>query len=140
MSVDSSIPRLTRALEDDARFEAAILFGSAAAGALRPDSDVDVAVLYTNEDARRSVNDELVTVLGRLGLAGGRDVHLVDVERADVELRRSVFARGRTLFDRGDGSRLRQLLARTLQEYFDWEYARAVIDAAQRRRLEAARG
>ncbi|NIR31471.1 MAG: nucleotidyltransferase domain-containing protein [Gammaproteobacteria bacterium] len=139
MSEDSLTSQLATALEGDARLEAAILFGSAAAGALRADSDVDVAVLYADEDARRSVNGELLSVLGRLGLAAGRDVHLVDLERADCELRRSIFARGQTLFDRS-GGRLRQLLARTLQEYFDWEYARAVIDAAQRRRLEAARG
>lgn len=139
MSDDSAVSRLTAALERDLRFDAAILFGSAAAGALRPDSDVDVAVFYADEGGRHSVNGEILTVLGHLGLAARRDVHLIDLERADPELRRSIFARGHMLFDRSAG-RLRELLVRTLQEYFDWEYARAVIDAAQRRRLDGARG
>jgi len=139
MGEPHSVSALAAALEDESRLDAAILFGSAAAGALRPDSDVDVAVLYADDDARRSAESELLTLLGRLGLTVGRDVHLVDLENADPELRRSIFARGRALFDRS-GGRLRRLLERTLREYFDWEYARAVIDAAQRRRLGVGRG
>jgi hypothetical protein len=59
---------------------------------------------------------------------------LIDLEQADCGFRRRIFATGTTLFDRSEG-RLRNLLASTLIEYFDWAYARNVIDTAQRRRL-----
>jgi len=45
---------LTRTLEADPRFYAAVLFGSAARDALHADSDVDVAVMYADRSARKS--------------------------------------------------------------------------------------
>ena len=41
----------------DTRFSATVLFGSAAAGRTRPQSDVDVAVLYAGDEARRQVDE-----------------------------------------------------------------------------------
>jgi hypothetical protein len=100
---------------------------------------VDVAVIYADAKARESVEQSLLMMLGRLGAAAGRDVHLIDLERADCALRRKIFASGLTLFDRINGRR-RDLAVQTLLEYFDWEYARRVIDESYRRRLGSALG
>ena len=126
-------------LKAEHRIVAAILFGSVARGTPRPDSDVDVAVLAADAKAGASLARDLIDVLGTLGLAAGRDVHLVDLARADPALRRSVFAHGPVLFDRSEG-RLRELEVRTLLECFDDEYLRRLIDAGHDRRLERARG
>ena len=130
---------LVAALETERRVAAAILFGSAARGTSRPDSDVDVAVLAAGAEAGASLARDLIDVLGTLGLAAGRDVHLVELARADPPLRRSVFAHGRVLFDRSEG-RLRELEVRTLLECFDDEYLRRLIDEGHERRLERALG
>lgn len=130
---------LLKVLLADGRVAAAIVFGSAARGSLRGDSDFDVAVLTTDADARAQLGHELLETLGILGQAVRRDVHLVDLEDADPTLRRTVFATGRRLFDRS-GGRLRDLETRTLLEYLDGEHHRRLIDAGQRRRLERALG
>ena len=105
--------------EEDARFAAAVLFGSAARGMLRSDSDVDVAVLYVNDEAREQVEHNLTTVLGKLAMACGRDVHLIDLDRVSSDVGRAIFAEGKTLFDRSQ-TRLREVHARVLRDYFDW--------------------
>ena len=78
-------------------------------------------------------------LLGRFGVIAGRDVHLIDVSRADCARRRTVFDTGRTLFDRS-GKGLHDLQLSTLLEYFDWAYARQIIDAGIRARLGPAYG
>jgi len=123
----------------DPRFSAAIVFGSVARGTQRADSDLDLAVVYADAEARDSVEGELLTVLGRLAFATGRDVHLLDLERVDASLRRAVFESGTVLIDRAR-RRLRDLRAATGIEYLDWAYARSVVDAAHARRLAARDG
>lgn len=130
---------LLKVLRADERISAAILFGSAARGALRADSDVDVAILAADADARARLEHDLLDTLGKLGLAARRDVHLIDLEDVDPALRRAIFADGRRLFDRS-GGRLRELEIGTLIEYLDGEYHRRLIDEGQRRRLERALG
>ena len=128
-----------QALRSDPRLAAAILFGSAVRGRLRADSDVDLAILAMDTDAQARLETDLLATLGAYGRVARRDVHLVDLERADPALRRSIFEHGRVLFDRS-GGRLRALEVRTLIEYFDGEYMRRIIDEGHRRRLEQALG
>ena len=139
MSRPIDLSDLTGVVEDDHRFAAAIVFGSVARGMSRPDSDLDLAILYADDDARETVERDLLTVLGRLALAAHRDVHLIDLERCDAGLRRAVFESGRVLVDRAQ-RRLRDLRAATGIEYLDWAYARKVADAAHARRLAARDG
>jgi predicted nucleotidyltransferase len=137
MSSLPTIVGLADALQSDPRVSAALLFGSVARGQARPESDVDIAVLYAGPSARDSFNRELLTVLGRLSIAAQRDVHLIDLEQVDCAFRRKIFATSETLFDRSRG-RLRNLLAATLIEYFDGAYTRNVIDAGHREKLGLA--
>ncbi len=125
----STLAPAAEVLQQDGRFVAAFVFGSGACGELRADSDLDVAVVYADEAARRSAEADLLTVLGRLALAAGRDVHIVDLEAAGHVLRFQVFRHGRVLFDR-DPRRTGRLIERTLIKRFDWEYAMRVIDRA----------
>ncbi len=67
---------LRRALIGRRDVQLALLFGSQATGRSRPDSDVDVAVLAPSADWYGLMND--------LTDALGRDVHLVDLQRAGV--------------------------------------------------------
>jgi predicted nucleotidyltransferase len=133
------IAELTRQLQDDPRIAAAVVFGSFARGTPRADSDIDVGILPVDVAAGASLAAAHHTRLGQLGTALARDVHLVDLGSADPALRRTIFARGVLLFDRSAGA-LVQAQARALIDYFDGEYLRRVIDIAQRRQLETARG
>ncbi len=68
-----------------------------------------------------------------------RDVHLVDLERIDEDLRHSIFASGKRLFDRSHG-RLPELHPASLIAYVDAEYLRRMIDRLHRDKLERAGG
>jgi uncharacterized protein len=72
------------------------LFGSEARGQARPDSDVDLAALFS-----RPVDpEELLTAQLDLELQLGRKVDLVDVRRSSSILGRQVLQHGRLLLDR----------------------------------------
>jgi uncharacterized protein len=139
MVSDVKLAAVTDLLQADVAIAAAILFGSAARGQLRTDSDLDLAVLYVNDSARQSAMENQLVELGSLGVAAGRDVHLIDLQSADSALRRSIFASGICLFDRSNGA-MRQLEHHTVIEYVDWEYARRIVDAGQRQQLELSNG
>ncbi|GMV44007.1 MAG: hypothetical protein AMXMBFR64_57230 [Myxococcales bacterium] len=70
------------------------LFGSAAAGAMRSDSDVDVAVL-TADPARRIPAVERWALAADLARRLGRDVDLVDLRAAPTVLQMQVVSTGR---------------------------------------------
>jgi predicted nucleotidyltransferase len=78
------VDRIRRALAVDPPLRLAILFGSGARGALRPDSDVDVGIIPC--DADLSLRDEL-DLQARLARACARDVDLVRLDRAPTRLR-----------------------------------------------------
>lgn len=67
--------RLIEALRDVPGLAAAVLFGSAAAGRLRADSDIDVALLFAH--AAIPAPFDLLDLRGTLEIAVGRDVDLV---------------------------------------------------------------
>lgn len=72
------------------------LFGSAAADALRPDSDVDVAVL-TDDPRRRIPPLERWALQQALGRRVRRDVDVVDLRAATTVLQMQVVTTGRRL-------------------------------------------
>jgi predicted nucleotidyltransferase len=69
----------------------AVLFGSAARDALRPDSDVDIAMLPTSPDLALAEELALQAVLER---AAGRTVDLVRLDRSTVLVRWRVAREG----------------------------------------------
>jgi predicted nucleotidyltransferase len=82
----------------------AYLFGSRAEGTARPDSDHDVAVLFT--DATPAL-DATVRLAADLAAVLGTEVDVVDLSRAELELRGHVAERGRLLYSVDEPRRVR---------------------------------
>jgi predicted nucleotidyltransferase len=73
----------------------AYLFGSRAEGTARPGSDHDVAALFTDP---RPALDATVRLGAHLAGVLGTEVDVVDLDRAELELRGRVAERGRLLY------------------------------------------
>ncbi|MEW6229485.1 MAG: nucleotidyltransferase domain-containing protein [Bacillota bacterium] len=90
-----------------------VLFGSAATGkAFRPESDVDLAFLrdgFLNDYDRFLLAQELAVILGR-------EVDLIDLDRASTVLRAEVIRTGRTVYE-GDRGRAMFWRMRALKDY-----------------------
>lgn len=94
----------------------AYLFGSAATGKMRSDSDVDIAV-----DAGRKLDPmTLGRVAGKLERTLGRDVDLVDILRAPPRLRKSILDHGEVLAAPDNHARL-EFEMYTPKIYADWK-------------------
>jgi predicted nucleotidyltransferase len=81
------------ALPAETEIAAVYLFGSAAAGRLRPDSDVDIAFLGAGAVDPIVAYDAAQRLASRLG----RDVDLIDLRRTSTILRGHIVADGRRL-------------------------------------------
>jgi predicted nucleotidyltransferase len=98
---------------------AAYLFGSVARGTARPESDVDVGLLYAEEPppGLEGLAFHLEAELERLL---HRPVQVVVLNRAPVDLARRVLRDGKLLLDR-DRSRRVGFEVRTRREFWDLE-------------------
>jgi hypothetical protein len=95
----------------------AYLFGSYARGEERPNSDVDVAVLFP-ADASSTLIGPLAALRGDLERSLGRQVDLIDMRRAPVDLIHRILREGHLLVERDRAERVRfEVQARN--EYFD---------------------
>ncbi len=97
------------------------VFGSAARGALRADSDVDVAVRF----AARPTLDGLAALALNLERAAGRRVDVIDLDTAPPLLLREVVKEGRLLFAASDDERVAFETA-ALARYADTAHLRHV--------------
>lgn len=82
----------------------AYLFGSRAEGTARPQSDHDVAVLFTRAEPAFDATERLAA---DLAAPLGTRVDVVDLARADLELRGRVAESGRLLFSADEAARVR---------------------------------
>jgi predicted nucleotidyltransferase len=98
---------------------AAYLFGSVARGTARPDSDVDVGVLYS-ADPPRTLAGLPFGLEGDLESALGLPVQLVVLNHAPVDLIVRVLWDGKLLVDR-DRSRRIEFEVRSRNEFWDLE-------------------
>jgi predicted nucleotidyltransferase len=113
--VDLGIPSSVGRLLAEAGVEVAILFGSAANGRMRPDSDTDIGILGSvghdlDIDAELALGAALERVLGR-------EVDLVRLDTASTLLRFEA-SRGRCLHEAREGA-FADFVARALLEYED---------------------
>jgi predicted nucleotidyltransferase len=118
-AIESKLRGLLTARAEADRIAAAYLFGSVARGTQRPDSDVDVGVLYSQDPPK--------TLLGMgfgleadLESALGLPVQLVVLNYAPVDLIVRVLRDGKLLVDR-DRSRRIQFEVRSRNEFWDLE-------------------
>lgn len=82
----------------------AYLFGSRAEGTARPQSDHDVAVLFARAEPAFDATERLAA---DLAAPLGTRVDVVDLARADLELRGRVAESGRLLFSADEAARVR---------------------------------
>jgi hypothetical protein len=99
--------------------QAAYIFGSVVTGRSRPDSDVDVAVLVSDEVTRGNTFEyrlelmaDLMTVLKR------NDVDLILLNQAPPLLAHRVLKKGRLIFERSASARV-AFQVRTVNRYLD---------------------
>lgn len=95
---------------------AAYLFGSAARGELRDDSDLDVGVLLAQ--ARPSAIDACLLLEERIERLMGRRAQVVDLQRVPADLVQRVLRDGILLIDRDPATRVR-FEVRRRNEWFD---------------------
>ena len=121
--------RIAAALAPEKHVRFALLFGSAATGTLRDDSDIDVAVATgarLEPKARRRIVE-------RIAAAAGRPVDLVDLASAGEALVGRVLREGRPIVQRDRGLR-GTLLAKRLIDHADFGGLRDRLLAERRRR------
>jgi predicted nucleotidyltransferase len=140
----SLVSRLLEALRKQPNLRLAVLFGSVARGAQRPDSDLDLLVRFRRDDHRARA--DLVDAVHE---ASGRRVQLVSVEQAEGAplLLADVLSDGRVLVDRDrDWPRLkrseRQINSRARAEderlqRLAWEAPDALEQIASRLTVES---
>ncbi len=116
--------------------QAVYLFGSHATGRLHFESDVDLAVVPTNSDARRLKLD-LLTDLARTGFC---EVSLVFLDTPDVVLRYEAVRHNRLIYSTKDFDR-GAFYAKVVGEYLDFEpYLEVQREAYKMRILHGATG
>ncbi len=93
------------------------LFGSVARGEARPDSDVDVGVLF-EQDPPASLDAPPFTIEAELERRLHREVQVVALNRASADLVHRVLRDGRLVLDRDPAARIR-FEVRRRNEYFD---------------------
>ena len=131
LEIDSAI---LAALRDVPEIVALAIFGSRARGSSRPDSDLDVAVLFVD-----GVRESGWRLQGRVaaclsGLAPGGRVDVVVLDEVPELLRQRIFETGRVLLLK-DERRWQELRVQTMREHGDREPYRRMLREAQARRL-----
>ena len=110
-----SIEEVARRLSAATDVSLAIVFGSAAAGKQRADSDVDIGIV-TNVPLSAARRRELVELVAD---ATGRAVDLIDLRTAGVPVTRAALRTGRVLFSK-TRSAWAELLSKTLLDVADF--------------------
>jgi uncharacterized protein len=103
---------------------AAYLFGSFARGTARPDSDVDIAVLYGAPPPSTLAAPQLV-LEADLDRILRREVQVIALDTAPIDLVHRVLRDGKLILDRDPGARI-AFEVRARNVYFDlWPMLRA---------------
>jgi predicted nucleotidyltransferase len=106
------------------------VYGSVAKGTAERRSDLDLAALFRGRPAPEDVLDAAAELGGRLG----REVDLVDLDRASPILAMQVLRHGRLLVDRNPPRR-HVFFARTVSLYEDLKIVRRPVEEALYRRF-----
>jgi predicted nucleotidyltransferase len=123
-STESRLRAFFAARAETEGLAAAYLFGSVARGTARPESDVDVGVLFT-DDPPASLDGLALNLEAELEQLLHQPVQIVVLNRAPVDLSKRVLRDGKLLLDRDHTRRVR-FEVRTRQEFWDLEpYLRA---------------
>jgi len=120
LSAPEAESRVRSFLESDPHGVIAVyLFGSFARGSEGPESDVDVAVLYSDAPAR-TFDGLPLSLEENLEKCLGREVEVVVLNHAPADLIHRVLRDGKLLLDLAPSSRIR-FEVRARNEYFDMQ-------------------
>jgi predicted nucleotidyltransferase len=137
--LEQRIVALAGAWEADPDLAAVYLFGSRAAGAAGPRSDVDLAVVLRGDlDASARWRKRLDLIGDACARLGTDAVDVVVLEDAPALLGHRVLARGRLLCER-DPRRRVHVTEGIMRQYLDEAHLRAVLDAGLARRVREGR-
>lgn len=89
-AVSGNAAQIKTILCKEPRLKLAILYGSAATGKMRPDSDIDVALLFDHPLS----TDKKMELLARLEHELGRDIDLVDLFNLNGTILRRILSKG----------------------------------------------
>lgn len=110
---------VTRALAPRREVQAAYVFGSAVTGRLRPDSDIDVAVLVDRRVQADRMSRYRLKCTADLGAALHRsDVDVVMLNEAPPLLAHRILSQGTLVFERSASARV-AFQVKTAARYFD---------------------
>jgi len=126
IDLTTGLARLPEILGD---VQFAILYGSAATGTMRDNSDIDVAVMYTSPLTMK----ELLRLVRDVAAVFRRDVDILDLRTAGPIVKMQVLRYGRPVVINDPGA-LQRFQMYTPSEYFDFKLQRRPIEEA----LEAA--
>ena len=125
------VARLREALRAGPPVRLAVLFGSSVYGAVRPDSDVDIAILI----GQPGRDDSVELALGRdLALAARTEVDLIRIDKAPTLLKWQIAVKG-VLLVQETPVEFARFRARAASEYIDYAPALAYHGEDFRRRL-----
>jgi predicted nucleotidyltransferase len=126
-AIQPDLQELIAYLEAQPVVLAAILFGSAAAGRLHPESDLDLALLFADD----GVPDAFAALDLRAALEqrAGRDVDLIVLNRAPTILAFQAAKKGRLIVCR-DPRAYQRYIVRLISEYADFKRIRRPIEEA----------
>lgn len=119
VAIERRLREFFRARAASEGIAAAWLFGSVARGTARPDSDVDVGVLF-REDPPRNLAGYRFDLEAELESALGSSVQLVVLNRAPADLAIRVLRDGKLLVNQDPVRRI-EFEMRTRNEYWDLE-------------------
>ena len=129
----AEVDRAVGWLDEQFGLDALWLFGSRARDTARAESDIDLAALFH----RRPTAIQLLDARAELAILIGREVDLVDLERASPVLAMQVLRHGRLLLNR-DPARSQRVAAALPSRYEDLKIIRR--EAEQQIRKRAFRG
>lgn len=123
------IVNVGRTLSTEKGLELAIIYGSVAAGKMRSDSDLDLAVLF-----EQPLNvDQKMALAARLELELLRSVDLVDLSAISGTLLKQILCKGRVLIQKDDG-KFAELLRKMVYNQADMmPYVHRTLVERQRR-------
>lgn len=109
--------------------KAVYLFGSAAAGNLRPDSDLDIGIV----PADASIHDKKLDLLTDLACLGFCNVDIVFLDVQDIVLRFEIVKHNKVIY-RTDDFDSGEMFSRTLRQYTDFlPYLKVQREALKKR-------
>lgn len=97
---------VSKSLQQNDRVSAAWVFGSVATGKDRPDSDIDIAVLFIEGLDKQIRFDMRLAIAAELAGLTGREVDVIDMQAAPLLLQHQVRRFGYLLFEKDHAYRM----------------------------------